>query len=209
MELIVISPPVTRAGEVDLVHRLFDCGLGTFHLRKNQCSFAKMEELLRQFRPEYYSRLVIHGHYQLVEHYHIKGIHLKGQFLEQADKSDIRQLIKLARKRSLRVSGSFHSIDSLISWQEELDYAFLGPVFHSISKTDYLSQISLAEAGAYLRRDVRKGKVFALGGIDESNILKVRDAGFDGAALLGSIWLSEKPVVKFETIQSLLHHREV
>jgi thiamine-phosphate pyrophosphorylase len=206
MKLIVISSPEAHAGEADLVHGLFERGLGTFHLRKNQFSTVQLEECLRQIRPEFYPRIVIHGHFQLTGRYNLKGIHLKGQILEHTESGDILQLIRLARKRRLGVSGSFHSIESLKRWQGELDYAFLGPVFHSISKTDYPAQISLEEARTYLQEHGRKGKVVALGGIDESNILEVRASGFDGAALLGSIWLSERPVDKFKTIHKLLRN---
>lgn len=208
MKLIVISSPEALACEASQVHGLFERGLEVFHLRKNQYSREQLEESLRQLRPEYYSRIVIHGHYQLMEHYNLKGIHLKGQFLEQAESGEIRQLIRLAKKRRLSVSGSFHSIEALERLHAELDYAFLGPVFSSISKTDYPAKISLKEAYAYLLHKKQRGKVIALGGIDESNILQVQAAGFDGAALLGSIWLSEKPIVKYETIKTLLS-REV
>lgn len=208
MKLIVISSPETLACEASLVHGLFDRGLEVFHLRKNQYSQEQMEESLRQLRAEYYPRVVIHGHYQLVERYNLKGIHLKGQFLEQAESGEIRQLIRHVKKRRGSVSGSFHSLEALERFQWELDYAFLGPVFSSISKTDYPAKISLKEANAYLLQKKQRGKVIALGGIDESNILQVQAAGFDGAALLGSIWLCEKPIVKYETIKTLLS-REV
>ena len=44
----------------------------------------------------------------------------------------------------------------------------------------------------------------ALGGISDKNILKVKDAGFHGAALLGAIWLSKDPLKSFLNIKKRL-----
>lgn len=202
MKLIVISHPGQIDNEAGHVHKLFDHGLEVFHLRKNLLAKEEFEETLKQFKPVFYKRMVIHTHYKLVEKYNLKGIHLTGWFMEQADKTDIELLIRTARKRRLTVSGSFHTIEAVDRLSLKLDYVFLSPVFDSISKEGYKSRIDLDEVAFYLQNKTRAVEVIALGGIDESNVQKVKAAGFDGAALLGAVWNSQHPEMKFESIKN-------
>jgi|SRR3972149_5782798 len=95
----------------------------------------------------------------------------------------------------------FHSLQELNSCKKEYEYAFLSPIFDSISKENYKSKLDLSE----LEQIVEGKKIIALGGIDEDKIETVREIGFFGVAVLGAIWQSENPVGKFKNIQTLCH----
>ncbi|MDF1674850.1 MAG: thiamine phosphate synthase [Vicingaceae bacterium] len=93
----------------------------------------------------------------------------------------------------------FHSLKELENCKEKYDYAFLSPVFDSISKAGYKSQLNLKEVSNVLKN--KKDKIIALGGIDEDKINTIKAIGFSGIALLGTIWKSDNPVEKFKQIK--------
>lgn len=93
----------------------------------------------------------------------------------------------------------FHSLKELENCKEKYDYAFLSPVFDSISKAGYESHMDLKEVEKVLKN--REDKIIALGGIDEDKIDTVKALGFSGIALLGAIWKSDNPVEKFKQIK--------
>lgn len=195
MQLIVISAPHPVKDEIQLLHRLFELGLETFHLRKPLFSVAETAAYLKQVSTGYHDRIVLHSHYQLAQEYPLKGIHYTKRaemFGEEIEKFH---------------SASVHSLEEVKRAPLSLRYVFLSPVFNSISKPGYKSSFSFAELEKHLKHRRQTVKVMALGGIDEHNIEKVAELGFDGAVLLGSLWEEAKhkstPEVteKFKNIQ--------
>lgn len=94
----------------------------------------------------------------------------------------------------------FHSLDELKNYKEKYDYAFLSPIFDSISKKGYQSKFNNASD---LRNAVSEKNIIALGGIDEDKIEVCRELDFSGIALCGAIWENENPLQKFLKIKSL------
>ncbi len=99
----------------------------------------------------------------------------------------------------------FHSLKEMDDCKEEYSYAFLSPIFDSISKAGYKSKFDLKELkrSPLLGRGAG-GEVIALGGIDENTIHEAVDLGFDGVAVLGAIWMSEDPLKNFIKLQCSL-----
>jgi thiamine-phosphate pyrophosphorylase len=52
-------------------------------------------------------------------------------------------------------------------------------------------------------------KLIALGGITKNNINEPITWGFDGAAVLGSIWENENPIKEFIQINNACNHCEI
>ena len=106
--------------------------------------------------------------------------------------------------------SKFHSLKELEECKEKYEYAFLSPIFDSISKVGYKSKFS-HELHQFTRNKLEKisvisGKnIFALGGIDEDKIEICRELGFAGVAVLGAIWQNENPVEKFIRIKKTCH----
>jgi hypothetical protein len=137
-------------------------------------------------------------------------IHKPGFSLEEIN-NFIQQIPSKYHNQIALHSGfpKFHSIQELQdsgSWRGA-SYAFLSPIFDSISKRGYKSKFSqeLTRNELVKISEISGKQVIALGGIDEDKIEICRTLGFSGVAILGAIWNSENPVEKFKRIKYLCH----
>lgn len=76
MKLVVITMPDFFADEAQCIEALFRNGLQYLHLRKPKASAEEYGALLRQIDPCYYDRIVLHDHFELLEEFPLKGVHL-------------------------------------------------------------------------------------------------------------------------------------
>jgi thiamine-phosphate pyrophosphorylase len=189
VELILISYPEDFPNENDILIRLFQNGLNRFHLRKPGVNFAKYEKLIQAIPATYHPKIVIHSFHELAEKYALGGIH----YPETQRNSESSK--KLPGKQ---ISTSFHTIDDLKNSGSAFDYMFLSPVFNSISKVDYAKGFD----HAILAREIKNinMRVVALGGIGMQTLGLVKEIGFYGAALLGSVWNSKDPLESFKSL---------
>ncbi|MCL2282696.1 MAG: thiamine phosphate synthase [Fibromonadales bacterium] len=99
--------------------------------------------------------------------------------------------------------GSAHSFEELEKTNSEI--RFLSPVFDSISKHGYKAKYSKEELreGIAAWKKTHQQKLFALGGVEASNIAELAELGFSGAAVLGAVWHSFDPVGACEEILNL------
>ena len=86
------------------------------------------------------------------------------------------------------ISASCHTLEEVQEDKKTCDYVFLSPIFDSISKEGYSSKFTPEAIREAVKADIIDKKVIALGGIDEENILRVKDFGFGGAAIMGGLW---------------------
>lgn len=179
--VIVISYPGYIDNEYNTILHLFEGGLETFHLRKKSFTENEMADFIENIPSEHHKKIVLHSHFQLAQGYGLKGIHgSEGSYPAGT------------------ASLSFHSFGEITSCGKKFDYAFLGPVFDSISKKGYNSPFNLNELKAFLQG--RNEKVIALGGVSEENAGALSEVGFSGIALLGAVWLDPQPALKFKRI---------
>jgi phosphoribosylformimino-5-aminoimidazole carboxamide ribonucleotide (ProFAR) isomerase len=123
-------------------------------------------------------------------------------FLSKEETESFRQQISPKYRNRVVLHSDypkFHTLNELEKYQEKYDYAFLSPVFDSISKAGYQSKFNLSFLKEALKN--RSEKIIALGGIDEDKLDTVKELGFAGIAMLGAIWQSENPVEKFKQIR--------
>jgi thiamine-phosphate pyrophosphorylase len=182
MKQIIISDPEFLLGEHEIVHALFDAGLETFHLRKPGADQKQTEAFLKEVKPKYLKRIVLHQQYQLVNTYNIKGVHLKEPYFISLSEDELKEMVLGFKKKDLTVSASIHNPEDLNLFNQKLSYCFLSPVFKSISKEGHCSEYNLLDLPE------TKQNVVALGGIDHETIGKLSGKGFSGYALLGAIW---------------------
>ncbi|CAM3628765.1 thiamine phosphate synthase [Flavobacterium chungbukense] len=197
--MIVISNPFAVADEIKIIHSLCEEGLSLFHVRKPDFSELEMAEFIHQIKLEFRTNLVLHNHHHLAEDFGINRLH----FSEKERKNNFgrpARFSKPCRSKNESKSTSTHSIEDFNSL-ENFDYAFLSPVFKSISKENYEPKTDFFEA--LKSRTNYKTKVIALGGIDLENIQKTMKNGFDDIALLGSIWNNENPIKQFKICQKI------
>jgi thiamine-phosphate pyrophosphorylase len=190
--MIVITNPSAIANEISSIDSLFSEGLSLLHIRKPGFTVIEMAQFIDQIKPEYRDRLVLHQHHDLAEDFGINRIH----FSEKERRNS--SFVYSERKT---FSTSIHSIEDFNSLENDFDYAFLSPVFTSISKENYHPKINLFEA--LKSRTNHNTEVIALGGISSENIRKTLENGFEDAALLGSIWNNENPIKEFKLCQQI------
>jgi thiamine-phosphate pyrophosphorylase len=174
MQFILISTPDFFPKEALIINKLLEKYSFTFHLRKPSASPYQICNLLNEIHPVYYSKIVIHNHVELTQKFGLKGVHASSTF---------RKKIKNA------ISTSFHSLQEVEQMDGAYEYAFLSPIFPSISKADYQKKWQKGQLQTFLNQK-RKSKLIALGGIDQRKMRLVQEMNFDGYAFLGSVWNS-------------------
>ncbi len=198
--LTVISHPTPVKNEAVIINQLFDEGLSVFHLRKPECSSQDLVLLLQEINPLHYTKIALHSHHSLAKNFGITRLHYT-----EANRSQITETDLIEAQSKNVLSTSVHSVIDYQNLSLHFNYAFLSPVFDSISKPGYHQQtFDLSKINK------KPGtKLIALGGIDANNCNKALDMGFDGIALLGSIWNSEKAVIAFKNILQVLSKTEM
>ncbi|SFD25285.1 thiamine phosphate synthase [Flavobacterium phragmitis] len=198
--MIVITNPFLVEDEIDILHSLFEEGLSLLHIRKPDFSELEMAQFIHQIKVEFRTNVVLHSHHQLAEDFGINRFHFSEK--ERKRNHDFpARFPKPCRYKNESKSTSTHSIEDFNSLKNDFDYAFLSPVFKSISKDNYHPEKDLFEE--IKSRKNHKTKLVALGGIDSKNIQEVLENGFDDVALLGSIWNNENPLKQFKLCQKI------
>ncbi|TSJ42402.1 thiamine phosphate synthase [Fluviicola chungangensis] len=193
--LIVLSDSDFKPGEAQLVNQLFGAGLDLFHIRKYGASEESLLELIGQIDPEFHSGLVLHH-----DHEWGKSIGLKRFHYSERDRLNWKQQNWFGVREEFMYSTSVHSMEEYNGLPGHFSYAFLSPVFDSISKIDYKAVTFDLE-----KRRNPATKLIGLGGIQQENISEVFRMGFDGVALLGAIWHSENPLESFVGAQLIAY----
>lgn len=186
--IIIITPELMVPDETDMINQLFRKGLDLLHIRKPFISRNEMTDFLDGIDASFYPQVVLHSHYELADEYDISRFHFREETrLNGEYKSYIGKGI---------LSTSVHDINAFNKLGKEWDYAFISPVFPSISKKGYGENTKVIHKISF--RNNPDVKVVALGGINEKNIKEASDYGVDGMALLGGIWESRDPIQAFE-----------
>ncbi|MBM7418405.1 MULTISPECIES: thiamine phosphate synthase [Chryseobacterium] len=184
--IIVISPEELVQNETEIINQLFREGLDLLHIRKPFIGQNEMKDFIQKIDSKFYSQLVLHSHYDLAENFNISRFH----FREIDRKNGLYQSFTDKKK-----STSVHDIETFNQLNKEWEYAFISPVFPSISKKGYGENSTILND--IKKRDNSNVKLIALGGINENNIHHVFDNNVDGVALLGAIWESDEPLNVF------------
>ncbi len=197
MELIVITPDNSVINEAETVNQLLDAGLQRLHIRKSHFTKEDYREYIRAIKSEYHLRIVIHGYFDLFHELSLGGIHLN-----TAARNDDTLKEQIGNISSSFISTSFHSWKEIVDNEFPYRYVFISPVFDSISKAGYKAGIDLNGAMETKQELKRNNKycqqIIGLGGVGVSQVETLHLYGFDGAAMLGAIWMAEEPVAVFK-----------
>jgi len=190
--IIVITPENIIANEAEVINELFQEGLDLLHIRKPFINNEELKLFLAQIKSSYHSQLALHSHYELGKEYGISRFHIR-------EKDRLEGLANEFNGRIL--STSVHDIMKYNELGKEWEYAFISPVFPSISKRGYGENTTIL--GEIKHRNNANVKLIALGGIYENNICEVLKSEVDGVALLGVIWESEEPLKTFKKCRQI------
>ena len=210
--IIVISRPELvdsrlSSREVTLMTALLDQGLGLLHVRKPAANFAALTSLIDQFKLEDRPKIVLHPPKDLLRGSDTEGrleqllqwmrqmglyrLHIPAWLRVQATEPLLSNLRSV--KHRIVLSTGIHTpaeFDGLFQNRQSsrrYDYVLVSPLFDSLSKSGYKANPDLWRV---VREDENRydcGRI-AMGGIQARNLPAIRNAGFDGAALLGAIW---------------------
>lgn len=191
--MIILSPTKQRVDELQILLKMLDKGLSLYHVRHYHFTVKQMSAYL-DFIPDIFrDRIVLHSHFHLALDFGIQRLHLPEKDREQGTYDDYRDTFIL--------STSVHSMARFNALEQFWDYAFLSPVFPSISKKGYgLKHTVLAEFSQRNNWDIG---LVGLGGVDHQNCIQVLQAGADDVALLGGIWEKTSPLAAFDEFLSL------
>jgi thiamine-phosphate pyrophosphorylase len=195
-KIILFTPENDHPQEKEILHALTAQYGISIHLRKPFYSaeaYTRYLDSCNTILPDF----VLHQYHNLASRFPVKGIHLK-----ETDRSTPESF----QTRSRIISTSIHAIEDFSALTYPFEYVFFSPLFESISKLHYGKQSSDLELQQTLSglKDKNSIPVIGLGGIHEGNIAQVKNSGFDGAALLGAIWMSQDPVKAFAAIYDTL-----
>ena len=176
MKLILLTPPDFFVEEDKILSALFEEGLDLLHLRKPGAEPVFSERLLTLLPESHHDQIVVHDHFYLKDEFNLRGIHLNSRNPEAP-----------AGYKG-HISKSFHHLDELKAEKKAFNYAFLSPIFDSISKSDYTAAFDMKTLEEASARGIIDKKVMALGGITTENMAVVKDLGFGGVVILGDLW---------------------
>ena len=154
-----------------------------------------VKDLLNGIAPRFYDRIALHQFHEIAADYGIKRLH----YTKKEREASGREQWQTQLNDGFTLSTSIHDM-LILPGLEAFDYVFYGPVFDSISKPDYQSK--LAADFKLVKTDI-KPKVIALGGVNLSNLTRLKTMGFDGAAVLGTLW--NEPNKAVERLIQLQH----
>lgn len=218
--LAVMTEPAVFAGEAEYLVGLLEAGVAKLHLRKPRAKRWELEALLERLAPRWASRLVIHGSRELAARYGVPQIHGSAGLIGSAESGSAESgsagagLVGdgLAAVRSADagvlpvISTSVHSWEELKALPRGLAYAFISPLFDSISKPGYGANKALLQQPPGPLPCMPVG----LGGISADTIGEMIRYGWKGAAVLGWIWeRPEEAVGRFEQLKKIIDEQGV
>jgi Thiamine monophosphate synthase len=175
MKLIAITRESFFESEALLIMRLLDGRIDRVHVRKPGASEKGMRQLLDSIDETYLSRISLHDHFSLTREYDVGGVHLN------------RRNPEVPVGFAGIISCSCHSLKELEA-ASDVGYAFLSPVFDSISKAGYSSAFSIETLKQAAFEGILNNKTIALGGVTPEKLPLLESIGFGGVALLGYVW---------------------
>lgn len=176
---IAITPPelTDERKEADKIRAIIDDGgWDKVHLRHPQASRREMSRLIEAIPLEMHRRLVVHGHFDLINDFNLGGLHLN------------RRCPQPPALYNGSLSRSCHTLDEVLT-ATNLAYVTLSPIFDSISKSGYNAAFTDGQLSQLADATV---PVIALGGVTPERIDHLRRHKFSGFAMLGSLpWAAE------------------
>jgi len=187
--IMILTPETNVLNEEIYINEFMKTGDLLLHIRKNGMNDEEIRTYINKISHEFHKRLVLHSHFHLAQEMGIGRLHFKEIHRRQnLHKTYINRYI---------LSTSVHTVEDFNALGQCWNYAFVSPVFPSISKPGYgMGKNVLADL---TNRNNPWVKLIGLGGIDALNCRSVYEAGADGIAILGAVWGNVAPA-------KALHH---
>lgn len=179
--MYAITRPECLPQESAWLLALLRAGVTRVHIRKPEATPQQIEALVTPLvEAGYAHRVVLHAHWALALRLGIGQVHLREAEYRQGQAAQVR-------RQGLSASVSLHKWeDALALSAAECAYAWMSPLFESVSKVGYCNPTLLREAERYLPQLVVP--IVALGGITVDTAYALRGKGFEGVASIGTLF---------------------
>jgi len=176
MELIAITLPWFYPSEgADIARKLRSGQYSRIHIRKPGAEESMVRKLIEEIPADLRPRISLHDCLGIASETGVGGVHLNRRNPEPPE------------GWNGLVSTSLHSIAEARSLAPKFNYAFLSPIYPSLSKPGYRGEgFDPEELSRNLTPDV-----YALGGVTHECLPELERMGFRGAAMLGAAWQRE------------------
>ncbi len=179
-QLIGIVPDTLSADQWAIIPDLFAAGLSYLYVRQPDSEILRYRltsDVLTPYQP------------QLLVPFDVPGGSFRRHWKEAARLS--------APPDESAFSTSIHSLGDWPALTGRVELVFYSPVFASISKPGYGPAQPLEKVARQIetirQQHAHLPRLIGLGGIQADTIQRVQEAGFDGAAVLGTLWQSPDP----------------
>ncbi len=180
--LLITDRQQARRPLIQVIEAALLGGCRCFSLREKDLSPAERLALVQEVLPivrRFGGTLLVHADIEAAKH--VDGVHLPAK----ANVADARG--RLGEKAFIGLSC--HTLEDVAN-ADGADYVTLGPFAPTESKPGYTPTLELQVFEQTRRFGL---PVLALGGMDETNVGKLRRAGAAGFAVMGSVMRHEEP----------------
>lgn len=191
----LITLPQQHPLEIELLKKALRFPHMWVHVRKPKATFMEMLTYLLQFSEKERQRIVLHQQQQVSLVMGINNLHVP---------TPLRQAGSYPQENTegLTMSTSTHSWDEFNALSNHFQFAFISPLFPSISKKGYGHK---QQIDSRVERKNRHTEAIALGGIDATKLTYLKDKGFADYALCGAIWHSPNPIDELTKCYEIIH----
>jgi thiamine-phosphate pyrophosphorylase len=200
-KIIVITSSLNPDNEAEIINSLFNEGLSFLHLKKHGQPKEKIIELLNRVETKYHPQIIIHQHYEMIKKFNLGGLHITRNKRKSFFFRIFRFPFYRSRLPNIILTASAHSIRSSHALPKYYSYTFFSSIFDSIYKHKISGYEDKNKLYYYLSNTTRD--IVAMGGIDEKNILELKNEHIRSIALHGVIWSAKDPVEKFRQIRDI------
>ncbi|GAB3569336.1 hypothetical protein GCM10027578_23540 [Spirosoma luteolum] len=188
--LVGITLPTLADRQWALLPALFDAGLDYLYVRQPDTPALRNQLLTTTLQP---------WQSQLLLPFDRPAGFFRRHWTEQARRQ--------APADQRAYSTSVHSLADWPGLAGRVSLAFFSPLFPSLSKPGYSPTVPLPALATHVQllrqASVPLPRLIGLGGVQASNIDQVRAAGFDGAAVLGTLWQAPDPVAAVRDLRAI------
>jgi len=181
---ILLSNFESALNEYEIIHSFLKDQSNLFHLRRYDFEEEEVAEFLSKFSEIERKQIVLNHHHYLASEFGINRLHFSEQDRKEIDEEKLQRFVEAG----FILSTSVHDLETFNGLPVCFTYAFLSPVFDSISKSGY-NAVSFD-----LTHKRNSIQLIALGGISLGNYKKALEFGFDGVAFLGGVWKQPNPI---------------
>ena len=181
---ILLSSSSPHPQEMDIIRLFLKNKDALFHLRRYDWEENQVADFLSQFTNRELEKIVLNHHHFLATEFGINRLHFSEQDRREIDEEKLQRFADAG----FILSTSVHELETFNKLPACFTYAFLSPVFDSISKAGYKAvNFDLS----HRRKDIQ---LIGLGGVTAENFSSLITMGFDGGAVLGAVWNSVQPM---------------